>query len=660
MLMNNRYKLHSSVLLMFVSSLVFWCAPLLAATENETQALNYYQKAEILLLNNKYDEALQWYNKALAYKAEDGPIIVEENKVVKSIPQGRKVKQVTSIDILKEDYLPNERIASLQQILMEQQIAANPPKLMLRWMTLRDPTRDDVLDGGETGTIVLNLQNNGKSKATGILLALAADDAHGLHYEPEQAIGEIAPGEEKVLSVPLRTDRIIADKNRNFTITAREKNGFDSNTLDVVLRTRPHRPARIEVTDLRVEDLNGDSRLEPTEMIEILARVKNSGEGVSEALKADITLGENVFLGPEGSTVMELGELYPGDVKDVKFSVITNKRFENDQSIPVGFTISALGKRLYGVEDLGLKAYVSREKLTIAIKPKNRPDSSIGSRHIVDVDNVVPLSQGFKKDAVAVVIGNKDYLHPGLPRVEYAANDARVIKDYLEKVLGYKTANILYVENATSAKFRELFGDENNFAGKLYNFVKPDQSDVFIYYSGHGAPDLKNKGAYFVPVDIDPNYISISGYSLDVFYKNLAKLPAKTLTVVLDTCFSGNSDGGFLLGNVSPAMLKVNMASPLMNKTAIFTSASDGQVSTWFHDMRHGLFTYYFLKGLGGAADQNADGIINTGELGRYTSREVPHQARRISGQEQTPMLSQLEEIVLVKYREGNTTFSSK
>lgn len=641
-------------------NLVVWCFPLLAATENQKLALDYYQKAEILLFNKKYFEALEWYGKALQYKADDGPVVVEENKVVKSIPQGRKVQQVITTDIVKEDYLPNERIASLKETLLEQEIAANPPRLILRWMTLRDPTRDDVLDGGEKSTIVLSLENKGKSNAKEIVLALAVDDAQGLHYQSKQVIGTVKPGEEKVISIPVKTDRDSADKNRNFTITATEKSGFDSNTLDVVLRTRPHRPAIIKVSDLRIEDLNGDSRLEPTEMIEVLARVRNSGEGVSEMLTANITLGENVYFGPESAPIIGLGELYPGDVKDVKFSVITNKRFENGQAIPVGFTIMAEGKHLYTVGDLGLKAYVTREKITVAIKPKNRPTAGAVSPHIVDVDNVVPLSQGLNKDAVAVVIGNRDYLHPGLPRVEYATNDSRIMKEYLVKVLGYKSANILYVENATSAKFHELFGNENNVAGKLYNFVKPDQSDVFIYYSGHGAPDLKNKGAYFVPVDSDPNYIAISGYSLDVFYKNLAKLPAKTLTVVLDTCFSGNSDGGFLLGNVSPAMLKVNMRSPLMSKAAIFTSASDGQVSTWFHDMRHGLFTYYFLKGLGGVADHNADGEISTGELGKYISMEVPHQARRISGQEQTPVLSQLEEIVLVKYREGNTTFSLK
>jgi hypothetical protein len=42
-----------------------------------------------------------------------------------------------------------------------------------------------------------------------------------------------------------------------------------------------------------------------------------------------------------------------------------------------------------------------------------------------------------------------------------------------------------------------------------------------------------------VPVECNPNYVENSGYSLDVFYQNLAQLKAKSLTIVLDACFSG-------------------------------------------------------------------------------------------------------------------------
>ena len=44
---------------------------------------------------------------------------------------------------------------------------------------------------------------------------------------------------------------------------------------------------------------------------------------------------------------------------------------------------------------------------------------------------------------------------------------------------------------------------------------------------------------------------------LKTFYANLARLPAPTITMVLDVCFSGVSPKGMLLKNVSPVFVRV-------------------------------------------------------------------------------------------------------
>ena len=172
---------------------------------------------------------------------------------------------------------------------------------------------------------------------------------------------------------------------------------------------------------------------------------------------------------------------------------------------------------------------------------------------------------------------------------------------------------------------------------------------IFIYYSGHGAPDLKTHNAYFVPVDADPNYIALSGYPLNLFYENIAKIPSKNITVVLDTCFSGNSDGGSLLNSISPALLNIKNTQPRIKNATIFASTEIDQVSAWYHEKKHGLFTYYFLKGLAGAADRNKNHIITSTELGDFIRASVPFQARRLNGFEQNPRLSQTHEISFVQ-----------
>ncbi|MBZ4642557.1 MAG: hypothetical protein PWQ25_1648 [Deferribacteres bacterium] len=106
--------------------------------------------------------------------------------------------------------------------------------------------------------------------------------------------------------------------------------------------------------------------------------------------------------------------------------------------------------------------------------------------------------------------------------------------------------NIIFVEDATLSKFNQIFGTNTSNRSQLKNYVKPGVSNVFVYYVGHGAPDLNTNDAYFVPVDGDPQYISTSGYKLQQFYDNLAKIGAKKITIVIDACFSGDSAKGML------------------------------------------------------------------------------------------------------------------
>ena len=83
------------------------------------------------------------------------------------------------------------------------------------------------------------------------------------------------------------------------------------------------------------------------------------------------------------------------------------------------------------------------------------------------------------------------------------------------------------------------------------------------------------------------------------------------ITVVMDACFSGNSQGGNLLRNISPVYMKVKDYMMLYPNSSVFTSASGDEVSTWYTDKKQSLFTYFFLKGLKGEADYNNDNIIS-------------------------------------------------
>ncbi|HOY85050.1 MAG TPA: caspase family protein [Candidatus Syntrophosphaera sp.] len=260
-------------------------------------------------------------------------------------------------------------------------------------------------------------------------------------------------------------------------------------------------------------------------------------------------------------------------------------------------------------------------------------------------------SKDQNKDAIAVIIANRDYLSDNIPAVEFALNDGNEVKSMLVRSFGLDAQNIIHGSNCTKATMESIFGTASDPRGKLYNWIKPHQSDVYIYYTGHGAPDIKNNKAYLLPVDSDPSLIQLTGYSLETLFNNLAGLPYRSLTVVIDACFSGLSPKGMLLSNVSPAGLEVNTPLPAMRAGNVFLSSSGREYSSWHESEGHSLFTYFFLKGMQWEADVNKDRKITAGEMKEYLDTEVAYHARRLNNVEQNPSFFGSGDTNMVRYK---------
>jgi len=264
-----------------------------------------------------------------------------------------------------------------------------------------------------------------------------------------------------------------------------------------------------------------------------------------------------------------------------------------------------------------------------------------------------PSARTTNQDAVAVIIGNRNYEQQkqGVPNVNYAHNDADLLRRYVIEGLGYREGNVIDLRDATQSSLISTFGTKDNPRGKLSDWVRPGKSDVFVYYSGHGAPSLADGKGYLLPVDADPQRIDLVGYPLETLFANLGKIPAKSLTVIIDACFSGNSQTGMVIKNASPAILKVVEMNAALPNATVITAAGVSEVASWDEESKHGLFTRYFLEGVTGKADTaifgNKDGKITLGELKNYLYSEVAYMARRLYGREQHPQVVGRDEQVL-------------
>ena len=194
------------------------------------------------------------------------------------------------------------------------------------------------------------------------------------------------------------------------------------------------------------------------------------------------------------------------------------------------------------------------------------------------------------------------------------------MKSYILNKLGYRPGNILDLRDASQADLRAMFGTERRHRGRLYDYVRADDSDVIVFYSGHGVPDPAGKTGYLLPVDADPNRAELTGYPVDVLLKNLAKVPAKSMMVFIDACFSGDSPKGMLVRATSGLAVKITAPKKASDNMIVITAAEGDQFASWDEDAKHGLFTKHLLEALNGAADKHAktgnkDGKVTLGEV---------------------------------------------
>lgn len=271
-----------------------------------------------------------------------------------------------------------------------------------------------------------------------------------------------------------------------------------------------------------------------------------------------------------------------------------------------------------------------------------RPDPEVLQTEApISIEQNIPQAAQPNPEAIAVIIGNSTYRNA--PDVDFAHRDATLTSKYVEQALGFLPGNILYLEDATLTDLRILFGDDRSHQGRLYDLVRKERSDVFVFYSGHGAPDPGTRTGYLMPVDGDADRLTLTGYPLDLLYQNLGMLEARSVKVVIDACFSGATGAGdMLIAQASPIGITVRNPAALIENGVVITASSGSQIASWHPKKRYGLLTYFFLKGLQGAAALNGDKTITVGEMQQYlqdSNDGLPYWARRLHGREQMPQV---------------------
>jgi hypothetical protein len=254
------------------------------------------------------------------------------------------------------------------------------------------------------------------------------------------------------------------------------------------------------------------------------------------------------------------------------------------------------------------------------------------SKPLVAALNPALVKRQPERDAVAVIIGIADYKN--LPRADYANDDARVFYDYAIRALGVKPENIRLLVDA-DADQAEIY---RAFKTWLPSRVR-STTDVYVFYSGHGLPTADGQGSYVLPQRADRDFMDKTAITQAEINTAIQAAKPRSVIMFLDACYSGQArTGETLLASARPVALKVERQLFPDSFTVISASQAD-QISSSSPDLKHGIFSYYLMRGMEGDADANRDGKITSGEMHTYLMEQVTRQAGMMNRQ-QVPQLT--------------------
>ena len=268
---------------------------------------------------------------------------------------------------------------------------------------------------------------------------------------------------------------------------------------------------------------------------------------------------------------------------------------------------------------------------------------SVSTKQVLTTLNPENLKKSATRDAVAIIVGIQDYKR--LPKADFANEDARSFYDYAVRALGIKPDNIKMLIDGEAEQVEIL----SAFKSWLPSYVNKGKTDVYVFYSGHGLPSTDGKSLFLLPQNGHKDYLTETGIDQNSLVAAISAAKPKSVTLFIDSCYSGSARSGeTLLASARPIVLKASESIFPSNFTVITASSLD-QISSSSPELKHGIFSFYVMKGMEGAADLNGDGKITAGELQAYLADVVPRQAMKMNRRQEPQLAGDADRILVVR-----------
>jgi len=277
-------------------------------------------------------------------------------------------------------------------------------------------------------------------------------------------------------------------------------------------------------------------------------------------------------------------------------------------------------------------------KNVIEVVAYNRENTvaSDGEKLLVTARYDVPKSVLY-----VVAVGVDNYQKEDL-NLKYCARDASMLADVLKAKAGalFDDMKIRLLTTRDDTSRNSI----RNTLASIAESASP-HDHFLLYISSHGvlaAPAGDIPTYYMLTSDVDR--LSVEALQETAISQNeliamLGEIPSLNKVVVMDTCHAGQV-GQIIkdaIGEVSQAKVKASIAKFGVRSGLTIFAASQSTQEAIEGYRGHGLFTYTFVEGLKGRADEDGDSKVSFAELKRYVEKRVKKRSNKHFGREQVP-----------------------
>jgi len=250
-----------------------------------------------------------------------------------------------------------------------------------------------------------------------------------------------------------------------------------------------------------------------------------------------------------------------------------------------------------------------------------------------------------KPNTIAIVFGIENYANA--PKATFANKDAQYFAEYVKRGFGVSPNNIKVLVDKEANLIKSFSVLSKWLPGKIQKNI----TEVIIFFAGHGLATPNGKELFLLAHDSDPDLLGRTALSRLEIFDEINKLNPKSVTIFLDTCYSGTSrDDKTLLASARPIKIISSGEANIPENFTIFSASQLDQISSGLENAKHGMFSYYLMKGLEGKADSNKDKKITSGELLVYMDKNISQRALEL-GRQQNPSLAGDPDKILMSYR---------